>query len=238
MSFAWIPPGSFLMGSPATEPFRDSDETQHPVTLTRGFYLGVHPVTQAEWQAVTGSNPSRFAGDDRPVERVSWNDCQSFLRLLRARDGRHYRLPGEAEWEYACRGGTTSPFHFGRSITTDQANFDGNYAYCYYDEAGEYVREAEGNYREETTPVGSFPPNAFGLYDMHGNVWEWVQDVHGLYPDGPVTDPGPHTGRGRRLVRGGCWFRSPWLARSAERYTQQRGTAEPYIGLRVAFSPG
>ncbi len=172
MRFAWRPPGTFLMGSPPSEPQRWDDEQQHRVTLSKGFWLGVTPVTQAQWQAVMGSNPSHFQGDDRPVEEVSWDDCQEFCKRLAERDGQRYRLPTEAEWEYACRAGTTTPFHFGATLSTEQANYDGNYTY------GEGKK---GKYREETTPVGSFPANAWGLHDMHGNVWEWCQDWYGPY---------------------------------------------------------
>jgi formylglycine-generating enzyme required for sulfatase activity len=208
MRFAWCPPGTFLMGSPPSEPERDDDEQQHRVTLSKGFWLGVTPVTQAQWQAVLGSNPSHFKGDDRPVEKVSWDDCQEFCKKLAERDGKRYRLPTEAEWEYACRAGTTTPFHFGATISTDQANYDGNYT---------YGKGKKGKYREETTPVGSFPANAWGLYDMHGNVLEWCQDWHGPYPSGDIKDPqGPNNGDAR-VLRGGSWYFLPRRCRSADR---------------------
>ena len=165
MKFAWIPPGTFLMGSPANEPERKDNETQHGVTLTKGFHLGIHQVTQAQWQAVMGNNPSNFKGDSNlPVENVSWDDCVAFCAALGKKDGKTYRLPTEAEWEYACRAGTTTPFHFGGTISDNQANYDGNYT---------YGNGKKGVYRQKTTPVGGFPANAWGLYDMHGNVWEW-----------------------------------------------------------------
>lgn len=179
MKFVWIPPGSFLMGSPKDEEARESNEIQHKVTLTRGFYLGVYAVTQEEWRAVMGANPSRFRGVPKlPVEQVSWEDCHDFLDKLGAKDGRAYRLPTEAEWEYACRAGTTSPFHFGATISTEQANFNGTTG-----------KGAEGIYRLRTTPVGSFSPNGWGLYDMHGNVWQWCADGYGEYARGAVIDP-------------------------------------------------
>src|SRR5262249_48891765 len=157
MKFAWIRPGIFLMGSPKCEEWRPGDETLHQVTLTKGFYLAIHPVTQASWQEVMGNNPSHFQGADLPVEQVSWSDCQDFLRRLSERDGHAYRLPTEAEWEYSCRAGSTTPFYFGETITTDQANYWGTYP---------YGSGKKGEHRAKTTPVGSFPPNAFGLYDM------------------------------------------------------------------------
>jgi uncharacterized protein (TIGR02996 family) len=172
MVFTWLPPGSFLMGSPPDEEERESDETQHRVTLSRGFWLGVYPVTQAQWVAVMGSNPSTFKGDGHPVEMVSWDDCQEFCRRLSGRDGQRYRLPSEAQWEYACRAGTTTPFHFGATLSTELANYNGNYA---------YGQGGQGVYRGQTTPVGSFPSNAWGLDDMHGNVWQWCQDGYGRY---------------------------------------------------------
>ena len=153
MTFAWIPPGTFLMGSPESEAERFEDEMQHRVTLSQGFYLGIHAVTQAQWQAVMGDNPSYFKGKNRPVEQVTWEDCQEYLTKLSQRDGKRYGLPSEAEWEYACRAGTTTPFHFGETISTEQANYNGNYP---------YNKGTKGMYREQTTPVGSFPPNVWG----------------------------------------------------------------------------
>lgn len=158
MKFAWIPAGSFVMSSP-----------QHQ----GGFFLAIHPVTQTSWQQVMGNNPSQFHGDTLPVEQVSWDSCQEFLRVLSVRDGRSYRLPTGEEWEYACRAGTTTPFYFGERISTDLANYDGR-SFGSYGFVPSVIRLLKWQkYRGRTTPVGSFPPNAFGLYDMHGNVWEW-----------------------------------------------------------------
>ena len=198
------------MGSPANEPERSDDETQHRVTLTKGFYLGVHQVTQAQWQAVMGNNPSHFKGDSNlPVENVSWDDCVAFCEALGKKDGKTYRLPTEAEWEYACRAGTTTPFHFGDTISVNQANYDGNYT---------YGNGKKGVYRQKTTPVGSFPANAWGLFDMHGNVWEWCADWYGPYPEEELKDP-----------QGFDWRRRPCAAwRFLVRPT--RGTAAPPIG--------
>ena len=164
-AFRWIPPGRFLMGSPKDEPERESngaDETQHEVILTLGFWLGETPVTQALWEAAMGENPSRFKGAERPVEQVSWEDAQRFItRLNGERDDLLLRLPSEAEWEYACRAGTTTPLWFGQTITTDQANYDGNYP---------YAGGAKGELRGETVEVKALPANDWGLYQMHGNV--------------------------------------------------------------------
>ncbi len=156
-----IPGGSFLMGSPCDEKGRrDNEEPQHEVNVP-SFYLGKYAVTQAQWQAIMGNNPAKFEGENRPVEAVSWLEAVEFCQKLSEKLGEEYRLPSEAEWEYACRAGTTTPFHFGATITTELANYSGN---------STYGSESEGQYRKETTEVGSFPPNAFGLYDMHGNV--------------------------------------------------------------------
>jgi formylglycine-generating enzyme required for sulfatase activity/serine/threonine protein kinase len=208
MVFGWCPPGTFLMGSPSSEEGREDDETEHRVTLTKGFYIGVHPVTQAQWQAVMGDNPTHFKGADRPVEQMSWGSCQLFCKILRQRDGKTYRLPTEAEWEYACRAGTTTPFSFGYTIGRDQANYtyDGNYT----DDTGE-----KGVRRQQTTPVGSFPANAWGLTDMHGNVWEWCQDRYGPYPEGDLTDYKGVKNGDDHVLRGGSWRKVARRCRSA-----------------------
>jgi formylglycine-generating enzyme required for sulfatase activity len=211
MKFVWIPPGTFLMGSPKEEGKRDGDEIQHKVTLTKGFYMGVYTVTQEQWQAIMGKNPSRCKGDKNlPVDNVSWQDCQEFCKKLRAKDQRAYRLPTEAEWEYACGAGTTTPFHFGPTISTDQVNYNGNFT---------YGKGKKGVFRGKSTPVGRFPPNAWGLYDMHGNVSQWCQDWYGEYPQKDVSDPhGPEkeTGVGTgRVRRGGTWNFPPHFCRSA-----------------------
>jgi uncharacterized protein (TIGR02996 family) len=226
MTFAWVPPGTFLMGSPPNEEGRSDDETQHRVSLTRGFYLGVTPVTQAQWQAVMGNNPSNFKGDDLPVELVSWEDCQAFCEKLAARDGGRYRLPTEAEWEYACRAGTTTPFSFGQTISTDQANYDGNRT---------YGRGRKGVYRQQTTPVGSFPANAWGLSDMHGNVWEWCQDWFGAYPSGDIKDPQDSNNSDARVLRGGSWDDDPRYCRAAFRNGAAPGYRGDDLGCRVVL---
>jgi uncharacterized protein (TIGR02996 family) len=224
MTFAWVPPGTFRMGSQPAEEGRSDDETQHRVTLTNGFWLGVTPVTQAQWRAVMGTDPSDFKGDDRPVEMVSWEDCQEFCARLSARDGRRYRLPSEAEWEYACRAGTTTPFSFGATISTDQANYDGRFT---------YGRDKDGVYRQQTTPVGSFPANAWGLFDMHGNVWEWCADGYGFYPSGDVKDPQEPNNGEPRVVRGGSWYSVPRLCRAAYRSRSAPGQRSRSGGCRA-----
>ena len=179
----WIEPGTFLMGSPQDEPERDADEgPQHLVTLARGFWLADTACTQALWEAVTGDNPSHFKGADRPVEQVSWNDVGTFLEKLEALvPGCRAELPTEAEWEYACRAGTMTPFSFGETITPEQVNYDGKYP---------YAGGKKGLYRKETVAVKSLPPNPWGLYEIHGNVWEWCADGLRKYEQAPAVDPG------------------------------------------------
>jgi formylglycine-generating enzyme required for sulfatase activity len=228
MRFVWIPPGNFVMGSPANEAGRDKGEIQHKVTLTKGFYMGVYTVTQEEWQSVMGNNPSDFKGEKNlPVEMVSWDDCQEFIKKLREKDKKPYRLPTEAEWEYACRAGTKTPFSFGETISTDQANYKGNVA---------YGNGKKGVYREKTTPVGSFPANAWGLYDTHGNLFQWCQDWLGDYPQKDVVDPqGPDEGQ-YRVLRGGSWNFYPQNCRSALRFYHLPGHRNGSVGFRVCFS--
>ncbi|NCA83577.1 MAG: formylglycine-generating enzyme family protein [Opitutae bacterium] len=238
LELVWCPAGSYTRGSPANEAGRSDDETQHRVTLTKGFWMGKHEVTQAQWEAVTGSNPSHFknAGKSAPVESVSWDDCQEFVRKLNARvPGAGFRLPTEAEWEYACRAPSagsgqagTSAFHYGNDLDATMANFDGNYP---------YGNGRKGEYRQTTVAVGTFRPNAWGLYDMHGNVWEWCQDWYGDYPTGSVTDPaGPGSGS-FRVYRGGGWYSSARGCRSASRYGSDPGSRSGILGLRLARDP-
>jgi sulfatase modifying factor 1 len=227
MKFVYIKPGTFMMGSPANDPERYYDEKQHRVTLTKGFLLQTTEVTQSQWEAVMGKNPSKFKGCGKcPVERVSWRNVREFIRKLNQREGTDkYRLPTEAEWEYAARAGTTSPFAFGTCLSTDQANYKGNYPMpgC-----------SKGQYRKKTVPVASFAPNAWGLYDMHGNVWEWVQDWYHDYYDGSVTDPtGPATGT-YRVIRGGSWYHFARGCRSAYRVYDTPYYRYSYIGFRLA----
>jgi len=220
MKFAWIPPGNFLMGSPVGEKGRDDDEVQHRVTLTKGFWLGVYPVNQAELQAVMKNNPSHFKGDNRPVEQVSWQDCQAFCAALSKREGKTYRLPTESEWEYACRAGATTAYCFG----DDPAQL-GEYAW--------YVENSDS----VTYPVGRKKPNAWGLYDMHGNVWQWCQDWYGDYPRSDQVDPlGPAQGS-HRVIRGGSWRYYGRDCRSADRIWFVPVIRLNYLGFRLALVP-
>ena len=231
MKFAWIAPGTFMMGSPKEEEGRNDDEIQRHVTLTKGFYMGIHPVTQEEWMKLMDKNPSKFTGEaNLPVEYVSWNECQEFIAKLAEKEKKPYRLPTEAEWEYACRAGTTTPFYCGETISTEQANYNGCYA---------YGGGKKGVYREKTMPVGSFPPNAWGLFDMHGNVWQWCQDWLEIHPKTAkpeaVTDPVNKTGNSR-AIRGGSWIDNPVECRSAYRGGSQPGLRHNLVGFRICFS--
>jgi formylglycine-generating enzyme required for sulfatase activity len=229
MEFVYIPPGRFLMGSPADEAGRDNDEgPQRTVTIRRAFYLGRHEVTQGQFQAVMGVNPSFFKGDTRrPVELVEWFDAATFCKKLTARDGRVHRLPTEAEWEYACRAGTATPFAFGKTLRTARANFDGTR----FNGAGE-----PGVFRRSPWPVGRFAPNPWGLYDMHGNVWEWCLDWYDdkhYSAQAPGFDPrGPTAGWGR-VMRGGAWNRFARGCRSADRGHTWPGNKLITLGFRV-----
>ncbi len=228
-----IPGGTFTMGSPAGEKQRDNDESpQHRVTVP-SFYMGRYEVTQAQYQAVMGKNPSNFKGNKRPVEKVSWNDAVEFCKKLSQKTGRTYRLPSEAEWEYACRAGSSTPFYFGETITPDLVNYNGN---------SPYGSAPKGEYRQQTTDVGIFPPNAFGLYDMHGNVYEWCQDTwHDNY-NGAPTDGSAwiDNQNSYRLLRGGSWFNNSGYCRSANRgrdYPDDIGNNDGFrVVLEVAGS--
>jgi formylglycine-generating enzyme required for sulfatase activity len=226
MKFVWIPPGNFVMGSPIGEKERENTEAQHKVTLTKGFYMGVHLVTQDQWQAVMGNNPSEFKGEKNPVDTVSWDDCQAFIKKLKEKDQRPYRLPTEAEWEYACRAGTTTPFHFGQTISTDQANYNGEII----DGTG-----MKGVSRKRTLSVGSFPANTWGLHDMHGNLFQWCQDWHGDYPRGDVVDPQGTDGKKGRVIRGGSWLHGPKYCRSAFRGWNTPGFRYHAFGFRLCL---
>lgn len=224
MKFMLIPAGNFLMGSPKSELGRRDAERPHEVILTKSFYLGATEVTQDQWIQVMADNPSFFEGNDLPVETVTWEEAMEFCGRLSAAENRVYRLPTEAEWEYACRAGTATPFHTGATINTDQANFDGRKT---------YGKGATGEFRETTTAVDTFPPNAWGLRDMHGNVWEWCADWHAPYPSQRVRDPqGPQTGT-TRIVRGGCWINDPAICRSANRGDTLPGSWNFNFGFRV-----
>ena len=234
MAFVHLPPGRFRMGSPATEAGHREDETQHEVTLTRGFWMGREEVTQGEWRRVMGDaephpeKPSLFRqGDPRyPVVSVSYADVAAFLhRLETLSPGNRFRLPTEAEWEYACRAGTTSPFSTGQSLTTAQADLDARAA------------DGSGAWLGHPAPVGSYAPNAWGLQDLHGNAWEWTSDWYGPYPAGPAADPqGPAQGS-LKVIRGGSWYFDAANARSAARATHAPEDWGFSLGFRVVREP-
>jgi formylglycine-generating enzyme required for sulfatase activity len=224
MKLVLIPAGEFLMGSPDSDGTADDDEKpQHRVRITRPFYLGVTELTQEQYEQVMGSTPSGFQGDPkRPVEKVSWHDAVEFCRRLSQKEGKEYRLPTEAEWEYACRAGSTTGWCFG-----DNESELGQYAWY------------SGNSGRGTHPVGQKKPNAWGLYDMHGNVWEWCADWYGkdYYRTSPLDDPkGPDSG-GDRVLRGGSWVSNARSARSASRTTLTPGNRLNLVGFRLARTP-
>jgi formylglycine-generating enzyme required for sulfatase activity len=219
MSFAWIPPGTFQMGSD----FDDSEKPIHLVTLTKGFYMGVYPVTQSQWQAVMSANPSHFRGDDRPVEMVSWDDCQKFCEILRQHTGKLICLPTEAEWEYACRAGTSTDFYTGNGEKAlRKAGWFGGPTHL-------------GNSDMQTHPVGKRAPNAWGLYDMHGNVWEWCQDWYGPYKGLRATDPlcTDKSKKKTRVIRGGAWSAVYFACRASNRLGIAPSDRDSSGGFRV-----
>ena len=224
-----IPAGSFKMGSTPDETGRKESEGPERIVNVPAFFMGKFEVTQEQYQQIIGKNPSGFQGKKRPVEGVSWNDAIEFCKKLSQKIGRTYRLPSEAEWEYACRAGTTMPFYFGETITTDLVNYNGNY---------NYGAAPKGKNRGETTNVGSFPPNAFGLYDMHGNVWEWCQDdCHRDYTNAPKDGSAwTSQGRDRKLLRGGSWGIDAENCRSAFRFNFNLDYNYYLIGFRVVCS--
>ena len=258
MTFAWIPPGTFLMGSPKDELHRSGNELQHTVTLTHGFYMAVHPITRGhftsfvddsryrtqaereggahvwtgtEWKldaTLNWRHPGFEQADDHPAVCISWSDAVAYAAWLSNNDARPYRLPTEAEWEYACRAGTLTPFHFGQTLSTDQANYNGVYT---------YGDGAKGVFRDKTTSVGSFPANDWGLFDMHGNAFEWCQDWYSEYPRDPVVDPrGPTTGQ-YHVLRGGSCIYWPQCCRSAYRIRSgRRHRFDCYFGFRLCYS--
>jgi len=224
LEMLWVKHGAFMMGSPKSEAKRDEDEIQHQVTLTKGFYLGKYEVTQAQWERVMGNNPSKFKGADSPVEQVSWNDAVEFCKKLtemekkagRVPQGMSYQLPTEAQWEYACRAGTSTMYSWGDLISSKNASYN-------------------RDFDDGTTPVGKYPANPWGFHDMHGNVWEWCSDGYGDYPSGSVTNPiGPASGS-TRVVRGGSWYYDGTFMRSAKRNFYTPHYLINSIGFRVGF---
>jgi len=234
--------GTFAMGSPGTEAERDIDEVLHQVTVS-SFYMGKYEVTQGEYQKIMKDNPANFTGKKLPVESVSWYDAITYCNKLSERLGltpayiidgtavmwdknaNGYRLPTEAEWEYACRAGTITPFNTGTNIGTEEANYDGTYP---------YNNNAQGTFFEKTMPAGTFPANSWGLYDMHGNVYEWCWDWYAYYSPGEQTDPtGPAKGS-YHVIRGGSWANSGYALRSACRNMFVPGSGNERIGFRLA----
>jgi formylglycine-generating enzyme required for sulfatase activity len=239
LELVWCPPGTFMMGSPEGEDGRNTDETRHRVTLTKGFWLGKTEVTQRQWEAVMGSNPSNFGDDDLPVESVSWDDCQAFCRRLNEKLTSPcfakvtagagilscFRIPTEAEWEYACRAGTETVFCYGDVLDATLASYNGHYP---------YGGAAKSVYRARTTTVGSFRPNAWGLYDMHGNVWEWCADRYGDYSEYGTTDLAGTAAGADRVIRGGSWSFFARGCRSAARCRIDPSGRRFDIGFRLA----
>ncbi len=262
MSLVWIPSGGFLMGSPPDEELRFREEQQHLVHISRGYWMSIDPVTQQAYQKMTGENPSEFTGGHEegdpqrfPVERVSWYDATAFCNQLSEQEGLNpyyrisnsqregisihgatvtsqggdgYRLPSEAEWEYACRAGMTTPFHFGNLLNGQQANCNGNYP---------YGTQEPGPYRQGPSEAGCYRPNAWGLYDMHGNIWEWCQDGfrqdYQLLPQVNPVSSAPET---NRVYRGGGWGSSARNCRAANRDWSSPSYRNRYLGFRVVRS--
>jgi formylglycine-generating enzyme required for sulfatase activity len=230
MKLVLIPKGTFIMGSPESEEGRGKYETQHEVTISKDYYLGVYEVTQAQYEKMMGTNPSYFQGSkivgsssNYPVEQVSWEDAVEFCKKLselpeEKKAGRVYRLPTEAEWEYACRSGSKSAYSFGESSKSL-----GDYAWF------------DGNSNGQTHPAGENKANAWSLYDMHGNVWEWCSDWYGDYPNGAVSDPVGPPGGSLRVFRGSGWFIEAARCRSALRYGSAPDNRFNFIGFRVAL---
>jgi formylglycine-generating enzyme required for sulfatase activity len=240
-----IPAGRFQMGSPDKELDRQKDEgPQHWVDVSN-FFMGKYPVTQAQWEIVAGwekvdrplkANPDSFKGPNNPIENVSWLDANEFCKRLSQQTKRFYRLPSEAEWEYAGRAGTQTPFYFGETLTPDLANYNWDYTY------GDYGVEKRKKPDRSTTPVGQFPPNAFGLYDMYGNVWEWcMDDWHSSYEGAPIDgsawiNKSAET-TSSKVLRGGSWLTFPRRCRSAYRYHHVVDAADGNDGFRLVCAP-
>jgi len=260
VDFVLITGGTFIMGSPHSEPERRDNESPQHQAMVSSFYMSKYTVTQKEYQTIMRTNPSDFKGDDLPVEQVSWYDAVTYCNARslveglkipyaidqdrtdpdntgdsdplkwvvtwdKSADG--YRLPTETEWEYACRAGTTTPFYMGSNITTDDANYDGDLP---------YNGNAKGLYRETTMPVGSFMENAFGLYDMHGNVYEWCWDWAGDYPSDAQIDPAGSVSGSHRILRGGSWGSSALILRSAFRNYANPSHKTHYFGFRLVLN--
>ncbi len=229
MVVVFVPAGEFEMGSPMEELKRDNDEGQHHIKLTKPFYMGKFEVTQLQYREIMSENPSKFGGDNLPVDNVNWYEAARFLKKLSDKTGLKFRFPTEAEWEYACRAGTTTAFNTGTTIDSDFAN---------YQATTPYANGIIGKDLERTTKVGSYAPNAFGLYDMHGNVWEWCGDFYDkeYYKITPTVNPqGPQVNDGDKVMRGGAWNEKPYKCRSADRNNRGPKANQPVIGFRVVM---
>jgi formylglycine-generating enzyme required for sulfatase activity len=254
LTMVLIPPGKFMMGSLAGEEgHRENESPQHLVTIAQPFFMGQHPITQQQWQAVAKMpkidrvlkpNPSNFKGSELPVENVSWLDAQEFCARLSIYSKHRYQLPSEAEWEYACRAGTTTPFHFGETIDAEVANYaaeDEKFGEIVY--SGKYGRGNLGIYRKKTTLVGSFGvTNDFGLSDMHGNIWEWCEDDwHDNYENAPADGSAwidsDKNSSGIFVLRGGSWIFNPNFCRSACRVRDDTDDYHGNVGFRVVYAP-
>ena len=236
-----IPAGEFLMGAPEDEPGSQGNERpQHSVEVPQ-FLMGRSPITQVQWRVVAGypqierelnPDPSRFKGNNHPVEKVRWDDAQEFCQRLSAQTGKEYRLPSEAQWEYCCRAGTTTPFHYGETITSEIANYRGIKI---------YNNGPKGEYREQTVEVGMLPANEWGLHDMHGNVWEWCEDDWHSDYEGAPNDGSAWVETDRksmsRLLRGGSWYNDPVVCRSSFRDYVSLVNRVNDIGFRVCCVP-
>ena len=232
MDFVWCPPGAFTMGSPESELGHFDDEVQHEVALSQGFWMAKYPTTQRQYKALIGSNPSKFKGDDRPVEMVSWDDAVAFCEQVNERlgsalpEGFRCGLPTEAQWEYACRAGTTSAFNNGRELTSEDGSCSNLNVVAWY----------SANSGNETHAAGGRQANAWGLCDMHGNVYEWCRDWYDTYPTGNVTDPtGPESGSSR-VNRGGSCYAYARYCRSAYRGCGDPSCCYVLLGFRPVFA--
>ena len=224
--FVKIPAGQFEMGSPVSEQQRNPDEIIHRVAISHSFYLGEHEVTQSQWKRVMGNSPSNFhkCGRDCPVEKINWYQVNQFITSLNQHGNAVFRLPTEAEWEYACRAGSQTPFSTGEKLTTADANYDGHYP---------YTKFPKGKNRGATSPVGSYSPNAWGLFDMHGNVWEWTSDFYCPYSNKEVVDPKSVCVSKYKVIRGGSWYFGADSARCALRYTHEPHDSGFSLGFRI-----
>jgi formylglycine-generating enzyme required for sulfatase activity len=226
--FRLLAPAQFMMGTPPDEHLRETQEVRHPVRLTRPFLIAETEVTQEQWFRVMGNEPSHFTNCySCPVESVNWHDVQKFIERLNRSSTPGFRLPTEAEWEYACRAGGSAAFGNQSSLTSDAANINGQYPYL----------APQAVHRRETTTVGRFPPNAFGLFDMSGNVWEWTEDEHCPYPETLATDPVGACGSPKKVIRGGSWAFDGGSARCGVRYTHRPQDLGNSLGFRLVHDP-